>query len=101
LNGGTFNGKRILSPQAVAAMTSKQTGDEVKENYGIGWTTGPTPASGFGHGGALATNMHIDPQRGLVTVWLVQHAGFPGDGGKAHSVFKHVAETQFAKPSSN
>jgi len=96
LNGGTFKGKRILSPESVAAMTSKQTGDEVKEGYGIGFTTGP---AGFGHGGALATNMHIDPKRGLVTVWLVQHAGFPGDGGKAQGVFKHVAETQFGNGS--
>jgi CubicO group peptidase (beta-lactamase class C family) len=97
LNNGTLDGKRILSPEAVAAMTSKQTGDEVKEGYGIGFSTGTAPGSSFGHGGALATNMNIDPKRGLITIWLVQHEGFPGEGGKAQGVFKHVAETEFGK----
>ena len=37
----------------------------------------------FGHGGALATNMSIDTKRGLVLVYLVQHQGFPGNGGES------------------
>ena len=61
-------------------MTSKQTGDAVKESYGLGWSTG---GGVFGHGGAYATNMTIDPKRGLITVLMVQHAGFPEDGGKS------------------
>ncbi len=94
LNKGTFEGRKILSPEAVAAMTSKQTGDDLKDGYGIGFSvSGPN----VGHGGALATNMNIDTKRGLITVWLVQHAGFPGDGGKAQGAFRHVAETRFDK----
>ena len=94
LSKGTFEGKKILSPDAVAAMTSKQTGDEVKDGYGVGFSVS---GAHVGHGGALATNMNIDTKRGLITVWLVQHAGFPGDGGKAQGAFRHVAETQFDK----
>jgi len=71
--GGQYEGKRLLSENAVKQMTSRQTADSFKENYGVGWSTGPT----FGHGGALATNMTIDPNRGLITVFLVQHNGFP------------------------
>ena len=74
LNGGELNGKRYLSEAAIKTMISKQTGDAVKDGYGIGWSTNGMT---FGHGGALATNMTIDPQRGLITVFLVQHAGFP------------------------
>ncbi len=93
LNGGELNGKRYLSAKAVKEMTSRQTPASLKENYGLGWSAGAT----FGHGGALATNMSIDPARGLVFVWLVQHSGFPGEGSKAQGAFKKAAEAQFAK----
>ncbi|MSR66473.1 MAG: class A beta-lactamase-related serine hydrolase [Pedosphaera sp.] len=91
LNNGELNGKRYLSAAAVKQMTSRQTPAALKESYGVGWSTGAT----FGHGGALATNMSIDPQRGLITVWLVQHAGYIGEGGKAQGVFRQAAEAQF------
>ncbi|MFM9962341.1 MAG: serine hydrolase domain-containing protein [Planctomycetaceae bacterium] len=94
LNGGELNGKRYLSQEALKTMTSKQTGDMVKDGYGIGWSTNGMT---FGHGGALATNMTIDPQRGLITVFLVQHAGFPGDGGKSHGAFVNAANSVFGK----
>jgi CubicO group peptidase (beta-lactamase class C family) len=92
LNGGVFQGKRYLSEAAVKQMTSKQTGDALKEGYGLGWTTG---GASFGHGGAYATNMTIDPKTGLIMVWMVQHAGFPGDGNKSQAAFRKAAE-QFA-----
>ena len=94
LNGGELNGKRYLSEAAIKAMTSKQTGDAVKDGYGIGWSTNGLT---FGHGGALATNMTIDVQHGLITVFLVQHAGFPGEGGKSHGAFVKAANEAFAK----
>ena len=73
-------------------MTRKQTGDANKEGYGLGWSTG---GDKFGHGGAYATSMTIDPKRGLITVFLVQHAGFPKDGDKSQEAFKHVVYGQF------
>ena len=94
LNGGVFEGKRYLSEDAVATMTSKQTGDAVKDGYGLGWATG---GGTFGHGGAFATNMTIDPKRGLITVFLVQHAGFPNDGGKSHGAFQNAANERFGR----
>jgi CubicO group peptidase (beta-lactamase class C family) len=94
LNGGTFEGKRYLSKDAVKQMTSKQTGDAVKVGYGLGWSTG---GDTFGHGGAHATNMTIDTKRGLIMVFMVQHAGFPGDGGKSQGAFQQAAEKQFGK----
>jgi CubicO group peptidase (beta-lactamase class C family) len=92
LGGGTLDGKRYLSEAAVAQMTSKQTGDQVKDGYGFGWSTG---GGSFGHGGAYATNMTIDPKRGLVLVWMVQHAGFAGDGGKSRDAFTKAAQEVF------
>jgi CubicO group peptidase (beta-lactamase class C family) len=93
LNGGTLDGKRYLTEAAVKEMTSKQTGDALKDAYGLGWATG---GGGFGHGGAYATNMQIDPKRGLVLVYMVQEAGgFPGDGAKALPAFRKAASERF------
>ena len=89
LNGGTLEGHRILSEAAVKQMTTKQTAATVEHSYGFGLDTG---GGNFGHGGAFATNMEINPRRNLITIWMVQHAGFPGDGGKAHGAFKQAAD---------
>ncbi|MBL9080750.1 MAG: beta-lactamase family protein [Planctomycetales bacterium] len=92
LNDGMWEGKRVLSKAAVAEISKRQTPPELKESYGLGAKVAP---DGFGHGGAFATNMNVDKQRGLVTVWLVQHQGFPGDGKSAHVAFRKAAETIF------
>lgn len=94
LNGGTLNGKRYLSEAAVKELTTKQTGDAVSVSYGLGFSTG---GGVYGHGGAMSTNMTIDPKRGLITVFLVQHAGFPKDGAKSHEAFRRAVEQQFGK----
>jgi CubicO group peptidase (beta-lactamase class C family) len=88
LNRGVWEGKRLVSEQSVAEMTRKQTGS-LPEGYGLGWSiNGGT----FGHGGAFATNMTIDPELGRIYVFLVQHDGFPGDsGGKILSSFLDAA----------
>lgn len=48
-------------------------------------------------GTALSTNMSFDRKRNLITVWLVQHAGFPKDGSKAASIFKQTADEIYGK----
>jgi CubicO group peptidase (beta-lactamase class C family) len=92
LGRGVFAGRRYLSEASVEQMTSKQTGDQLKDGYGLGWSTG---GGRFGHGGAYSTNMSIDPARGLITVFMVQHAGFPRDGDQSRAAFEKVAEKQF------
>src|SRR5262249_53573703 len=92
LNGGTLDGHKVLTPEAVKEMTTRQTAASLKESYGLGLSVG---GGTFGHGGAFATNMTVDPKRGLVYVYMIQHAGFPGDGAKAHEVFRKTAETTF------
>jgi CubicO group peptidase (beta-lactamase class C family) len=96
LNGGEFQGKRYLSENAVKQMTSKQTGEALKEGYGLGWSTG---GDTFGHGGAYATNMTINAKRGLVMVFMVQHAGFPGNGGQSLGAFQKAAMERFGSSS--
>jgi CubicO group peptidase (beta-lactamase class C family) len=88
LNGGELGGRRFLSPGSWKELTSRQTASTLKESYGLGLTVGP---DGFGHGGAHATNMEIRPKEGLVLIWMVQHAGFPGEGAKAQAAFRRAA----------
>jgi CubicO group peptidase (beta-lactamase class C family) len=92
LNDGMWEGKRYLSEASVKQMTSKQTPEGVPSGYGFGWSTG---GSTCGHGGAYSTNMSIDRKSGLIFVWMVQHAGFPGDGGKSQGEARKAADAQF------
>ena len=88
LNHGTFAGRRYLSKAAIAQMTRKQTGPKVSNAYGFGWGTGK---GWCGHGGALSNNFVVDWRHGLVLVFMVQHAGFPGNGGQSYEAFKQAA----------
>jgi CubicO group peptidase (beta-lactamase class C family) len=92
LNGGMLDGKRYLSEAAVRELTKRQTPAELKESYGLGFSVG---GSTFGHGGAYSTNSFADTQQGRVYVWLVQHAGFPGEGGKSQEEFRKAAMAAF------
>ena len=97
LNGGVYAGRRYLSEAAVKEMTSNQTGG-LPSAYGFGWSASRQPGGSFGHGGAYSTNLQIDPARGLITVFMVQHAGYPGsDGGKILPAFTGTAATAFGK----
>jgi CubicO group peptidase (beta-lactamase class C family) len=74
--------------------------------YGLGWSTSrklhgpsdPAPVGPCGHGGAYSTNLSIDPARGMVTVYMVQHAGYPGkDGPRIQPAFQKAAEALLRK----
>ena len=98
LNGGTLDGKRLLSDAAVRALGTKQTGDAVPTEYGLGFEV---HGWGFRHGGAQGTFMQIDTQNGFVTVYLVQHAGFfkdkEKDGHAAPEVFRKLTVQHYGK----
>jgi CubicO group peptidase (beta-lactamase class C family) len=91
LNGGVVGGRRYISEAAIAEMTRKQTADAITTEYGLGWST---EGGKYGHGGACKTNMFVDPKRGLITVFLLQHNGdWPNDEAKEISaVFTAAAE---------
>jgi CubicO group peptidase (beta-lactamase class C family) len=94
LNNGELDGKRYLSENAIRELSKRQTPPTIKESYGLGFSVSP---DSYGHGGAQATNMEIRSGKGLVLVWMVQHSGFPGDGGKAQGAFKNWALDKFGK----
>lgn len=78
LNGGEYNGKRILSRNTVRMMTMNQIGDlnvgVNKFGLGFGITTEkgsallPTPEGVFDWGGAFSTTYWADPKEKLIGI---------------------------------
>ncbi len=90
LNGGQYNGRRLLSPASVQAMTQLHTGDLAAGHnpgtgFGLTWEITKAPEGTltgqsigtFGHGGAFGTYGWVDPQKKLVGVYLMQLVGRP------------------------
>jgi CubicO group peptidase (beta-lactamase class C family) len=90
LNGGTYNGKRILSKPTVDVMTAVHTGDLLAGHsagigYGLAWAVVRDPLGSlslplnslgsYGHGGAFGTYGSVDPKKDLIEVFLVQRPG--------------------------
>jgi CubicO group peptidase (beta-lactamase class C family) len=86
LNHGTFKGRRILSGLSVAAMTANHT-INIKSAVtqrpaynGLAWGLSGDPMNDFpltspgsyGHNGAFGSIIWIDPQEGLVRIFLEQ-----------------------------
>lgn len=82
LNGGEYNGRRLLSPHTVRMMTMNQIGDisrgPNKFGLGFGITTErgssvlPTPQDVFEWGGAFATTYWADPKEKIIGIFYRQ-----------------------------
>jgi uncharacterized protein YbbC (DUF1343 family)/CubicO group peptidase (beta-lactamase class C family) len=79
LNGGEYNGARILSPMGVAAMTRPRAITDEGEARGLGWDMTSTfavnrgdifPPGSFGHTGFTGTSMWIDPSSETIVIFL-------------------------------
>ncbi len=89
LNGGTYNGKRLLSTSTIKVMTGLHTGDLKAATpgvgYGLSWAVVRDPMGSlslpltsvgtYGHGGAFGTYGWVDPKQDLLGVFLVQRPG--------------------------
>lgn len=105
LNGGEFDGRRLLGAEAVRRMTGVQSGDlqtgfTPGNAWGLGWcvvrepqgvTAALSPGS-FGHGGAYGTQAWIDPPKRRVYLLMVQRANFPNsDASDVRRAFQDAA----------
>ena len=79
LNGGSYNGVRILSPLAVDRMISPSTPDSERNVRGLGWDMDSSfssnrgellPIGSFGHTGWTGTSMWIDPATRMFVIFL-------------------------------
>lgn len=96
-NGGELDGVRIVRADSVRDMTTPVVAGGKQLNYACGWQVNTEtqrvcssmPIGSFGHGGAFATNGWIDPESGIVTVFLVQNVLIP-DSSKPRDAFQSL-----------
>jgi CubicO group peptidase (beta-lactamase class C family) len=100
LNGGQWNGTRILKPETVREMTSNQIGelpfmsptDRFGYGFGIVARASKDQAASVGSyswGGFYSTSFWVDPEKKLVGVLMTQI--FPSDHLTLHQDFKKLA----------
>jgi CubicO group peptidase (beta-lactamase class C family) len=104
LNGGQWNGTRILKPATVREMTSNQIGDlefmspTMRFGYGFGIWAGAgkyqvAAAGSYGWCGFYSTGFWVDPEKKLVGVFMTQLS--PSD----HPLFGDFEKLAHAAPS--
>jgi CubicO group peptidase (beta-lactamase class C family) len=106
LNGGTLDGRRILSRKTVELMTTSHLGDidyNAGQGFGLGFYVvedvgargSPGSTGEFGWGGAYHTTYWVDPREELVVVHLTQlvPAGDVDDQAKVRAlVYQAIAD---------
>src|SRR5215210_3816355 len=85
LNGGQYNGKRLLSRNTVRMMTMNQIGniDFGKGKFGLGFAIvtekgsadSPSQAGTFSWGGAFSTSYWADPKEKMIVIFYRQLLG--------------------------
>ena len=89
LNGGESRGARILSCQAVAAMTEPQEAQGIVSRRGLGWDiqsplskefNASFPAGSFGHTGYTGTSIWIEPHSQTYLIILTNRLHPRGKG---------------------
>ena len=89
LNGGVYNGARILSPMTIATMTRPRAVAESGAARGLGWDIATTfssdkgdlfPLGSFGHTGFTGTSIWIDPASDSFVIFLSNRVHPDGKG---------------------
>ena len=105
LNGGTWDGKRIVTADSVAMMTKTQTGDlktgfTEGMSFGLGWAVVREPKGvtamlskgTYGHGGAYGTQGWVDPDKSMIFVLMIQRAKLQNaDASPIRQAFQEAA----------
>ena len=89
LNGGSYNGRRVLSPLTVAKMTSPASAPGDPNVRGLGWDIDSSfssnrgellPVGSFGHTGFTGTSIWIDPLTREFVVFMSNRVHPDGKG---------------------
>src|SRR5882724_10913209 len=90
-NNGELDGKRYLSPAAMDELRKEQTG-ATKVNYSLGYHL----RNGmFGHDGAYGTDLSVNPQTGMIAIFMVQSTS--DDRWAARDLFLKTATQIFQR----
>ena len=97
LNGGEYNGVRVLKPETIARWTARQT---KVASRALGWDT-PSPRSSagryfsprsWGHTGFTGTSIWIDPEKQLFVVLLTNRVNPTRNNQKIGPLRRDVAD---------
>src|SRR6266550_4788911 len=89
INGGVYNGARILSPLTIATMTQPHAVSESGAARGLGWDMASSfstnrgdlfPLGSFGHTGFTGTSIWIDPASDSFIIFLSKRVHPDGQG---------------------
>jgi len=89
LNGGAYNGARILSPLSIATMTRPHAVSDNGAARGLGWDIATSfsankgdlfPLGSFGHTGFTGTSIWIDPASDSFVIFLSNRVHPDGKG---------------------
>ncbi len=97
LNGGSYNGTRIVKPETLARWTAPQSRGSSRA---LGWDTPSKGSSSgsyfsprsFGHTGFTGTSIWIDPERGLYVILLTNRVDPTRDNNKHVPLRRAVAD---------
>jgi len=97
LNGGDYNGVRVLHPETIARWTARQRADAARA---LGWETPSAPSSSghyfsprsFGHTGFTGTSIWADPEKQLFVVLLTNRVDPSRDNAKVGPLRRVVAD---------
>ena len=97
LNGGSFDGVRILKPETVARWTARQS---ASSSRALGWDTPSGRSSAgnyfsawsFGHTGFTGTSMWMDPRANLFVVLLTNRVNPTRENNKIGAARRAVAD---------
>ncbi len=100
LNGGEYNGVRILQPTTIARWTARQG----KSSRALGWDTPSRSSSAgryfsprsFGHTGFTGTSIWMDPERG-VFVALLTNRVHPTRANSRHEPLRRAVADEVQK----
>jgi CubicO group peptidase (beta-lactamase class C family) len=107
LNGGAYNGRRLLSRPTVELMTTVHTGSlraghSPGMGYGLAWAIVREPLGAlellsvgtYGHGGAFGTQGWVDPKLDMIRILMI---GRTGDGSEERNALFTIAGSAIAE----
>ena len=97
LNGGEYNGVRIVKPQTIARWTAPQTRTSSRA---LGWDTPSKGSSSgrffssrsFGHTGFTGTSLWVDPERQLFVIMLTNRVNPTRNSTRVFPLRRAVAD---------
>ncbi|WP_444684909.1 serine hydrolase domain-containing protein [Alkalicoccus luteus] len=85
LNGGVYDGERILEADTVREMLTDQTGGDLEQGFGFNvnrdWFMGEFAPTAAGHTGFTGTSFVIDPETNMIAILLTNRVHPTRDGG--------------------